>query len=568
MTSALHARPSARAFELEDLVTMVRGGQIRIPNFQRQFRWRERDVRRLFESVARGYPIGSLLLWQRPAQAERIMLGAMVVDAPRSDRALWVVDGQQRLTSLANALTDGVASDSRFSLSFDLPSGEFVSTAVKNQRSMAVPLPVLFDLPRLLTWFRDHPEADDRYFDVATNAAKAIRQYSIPGYVVEQDNEGVLRDIFDRLNNYGKRLTRAEVFTALYPTDSQTRPPQNIERIAAHLDEDLGFGVVDGDTLLRAVLARRGSDVMRDIRIEFDEDRKSDCPGEQPEHAYDAASECLAAAVRFLRESADVPHFAFLPYRYLLVVLTRWFAHFPEPSERERTLLRRWLWRAASIGPALFPGSTTGTMRALCARITPGDRRGSLRALLDAVAAGQLAEPDVRRFHTNYASGKVIACAMWARQPRSFRDGSIYEGNDLTQVIEDAQTPARAVITILGRRNLAPRLVDTAANRLVAPGIEIAPGEIDQVLVAPPFDLDPVSWAAVCDSHVLGDAALIHLRAGRFEDFLEQREHDLRKAVEAFLASRWERAFEDTPPLDELIMDDVVDDDDAAADHA
>ncbi|MGZ8750833.1 MAG: DUF262 domain-containing protein, partial [Pseudonocardia sp.] len=87
------------------LVELVLSGRIRLPSFQRDYRWRPGDVESLFDSVLRRYPIGNLLLWERPAPADRIALGPLVLDVPESDRALWVVDGQQRITSLVGALT-------------------------------------------------------------------------------------------------------------------------------------------------------------------------------------------------------------------------------------------------------------------------------------------------------------------------------------------------------------------------------------------------------------------------------------------------------------------------------
>ncbi|MGH8907619.1 MAG: DUF262 domain-containing protein [Egibacteraceae bacterium] len=107
MSTGLDMRVSATTYDLEDLVTEAWAGRIRVPHFQRDFRWTRRDVIRLFDSIVKGYPIGSLLLWVRPAEAQRIRLGALEIDAPRMEQALWVVDGQQRITSLANALHEG-----------------------------------------------------------------------------------------------------------------------------------------------------------------------------------------------------------------------------------------------------------------------------------------------------------------------------------------------------------------------------------------------------------------------------------------------------------------------------
>jgi hypothetical protein len=98
-------------------------------------------------------------------------------------------------------------------LFYDLDEGSFTVKSSPNQPWL-VPLPVLFDLQELLRWFADDPELKDR-FDQATEVAKVLRQYQVPAYVVRHDDEKVLQDIFDRMNNYGKRLTKAEVFSAL-----------------------------------------------------------------------------------------------------------------------------------------------------------------------------------------------------------------------------------------------------------------------------------------------------------------------------------------------------------------
>lgn len=85
--------------------------------------------------------------------------------------------------------------------------------------------------------------------------AKAIRLYGIPAYVVKQQDEAVLRDIFDRMNNYGKRLTRAEVFFALHGGEGEARP-RTFSDIVEHINVAHGFGEIDEDTVLRALLGQ------------------------------------------------------------------------------------------------------------------------------------------------------------------------------------------------------------------------------------------------------------------------------------------------------------------------
>ena len=51
--------PTATTYTIEDLLRYVQSGRVRIPNFQRVFRWQATDVARLLESIYLGYPIGS-----------------------------------------------------------------------------------------------------------------------------------------------------------------------------------------------------------------------------------------------------------------------------------------------------------------------------------------------------------------------------------------------------------------------------------------------------------------------------------------------------------------------------
>lgn len=426
------SQPTAKTFSVVDLVAAALAGRLRIPEFQRPLRWQWQDVSRLFDSIVKGYPIGNLLLWTRPAPEAEVRLGALRIQAQEFQDGLWVVDGQQRLTSLANALSDAGAEDERFGLAYDLNQQQFVRMRQREDNGYTVPLPVLFDLEHLIRWFtKDYPEAGEK-LDAAARITRAIREYQVPAYLVEQQDEVVLRDIFDRMNNYGKRLSRAEVFSALHPGYGRDREPSlPFQRIADAIQDRLGFGLLDDDTVVRAVLARRGGNVTRDIRTEFSAERTReprDFEGETPDQAYREGEQALYRAVKFLQEDAGVPHFAFLPYRYLLVVLTRFFAHFPEPHPRNRILLVRWFWRAAMIGPG---PSWTSAMRMLAIRIIAREESKSIQRLLETPIDAVLRRPKLTEFRTNAAGGRIILAALWGLQPRSLLTGALTKGKRL-----------------------------------------------------------------------------------------------------------------------------------------
>jgi hypothetical protein len=78
----LEGRPAAEAWEIGELLDKIRTGALRIPRFQRPFRWGEANELELFDSVHRGFPIGTLLLWKHPAEAALERFGALEIRAP------------------------------------------------------------------------------------------------------------------------------------------------------------------------------------------------------------------------------------------------------------------------------------------------------------------------------------------------------------------------------------------------------------------------------------------------------------------------------------------------------
>lgn len=82
---------------VQSLLSYVELGDLGLPELQRPFVWSDTKVRNLFDSMYRGYPIGTLLFWENGLPTH----GRLI--SPISDQKvpkLLIVDGQQRITSL------------------------------------------------------------------------------------------------------------------------------------------------------------------------------------------------------------------------------------------------------------------------------------------------------------------------------------------------------------------------------------------------------------------------------------------------------------------------------------
>jgi hypothetical protein len=176
-------RPEADARSVDDLVAKVLSGQVRIPVFQRDLAWNSNHVIELFDSIYRGFPIGSLLLQERPAEAAEICVGPIVVPGTEQQNALWVVDGQQRLTSLAVALGRPeplpTTPDDPFVIYFDAATEKFrTPPKTGGIESTWVPLPQLLDTSRLAEWVYSWSHHQDAVLRARVfEAGKRLREY-------------------------------------------------------------------------------------------------------------------------------------------------------------------------------------------------------------------------------------------------------------------------------------------------------------------------------------------------------------------------------------------------------
>jgi hypothetical protein len=85
---------------VEELVGMIERGELRLPEMQRRYVWRSTRVRDLFDSLYRGYPSGTILLWQTDEAVPQQEFALAQHGNPYQSTRL-LLDGQQRLTSLS-----------------------------------------------------------------------------------------------------------------------------------------------------------------------------------------------------------------------------------------------------------------------------------------------------------------------------------------------------------------------------------------------------------------------------------------------------------------------------------
>lgn len=114
--------------KLSELLNDINEGKIQLPTFQRNYKWKQSQVKKLLDSIQAGYPAGSLLLLDvDPANP---LLGFRTLEfVENCDRnpEILVLDGQQRLTSCYCALYNA-SSEKTYYLDYGRLYNEYYKT--------------------------------------------------------------------------------------------------------------------------------------------------------------------------------------------------------------------------------------------------------------------------------------------------------------------------------------------------------------------------------------------------------------------------------------------------------
>lgn len=302
------------SISLVQLVKRIQGRSFEIPQFQRDFVWNESQVTLLVDSIARNYPIGSLLLIEK---TPNIKLASRSVDAVirEADQVeenelekgesiphiSFILDGQQRLTSMARVFLN--ASKKRIYY-FDLramyedfkdESDEWIKSHSRGKAE-----PITKSNGRLLradlamkqedasTYVASYFEDTDELPQLAGDKQEArrataringifevIRNYEVPYILLEGDEgtESICR-VFETINSTGTRLTTFDLAVARYFPEPNLRELYE-ESLASYPILGKTEFDVDGERILQvlAIMSKEGETIepSRSVLLELNE---------------------------------------------------------------------------------------------------------------------------------------------------------------------------------------------------------------------------------------------------------------------------------------------------------
>ena len=342
-------QPEPQALGFSAVLNDIERGHIKVPQFQRDFVWTKEKSAKLLDSILKGYPIGTFILWKTKEQLRVVRnLGSfMLPDTPEGDFVEYVLDGQQRLTSLF-ASVRGLTirredrEDDFGQIFVDLSAkdgAEVVLTDVTG-RSPDSLIRIKDLVSGGITTFAAYPT---EYHKRLEEYQKQLLSYSFSVVLVREAPLEVVTEIFTRINVTGQPLSVFEIMVAK-TLDAQKNFDlmDRYDQLAERLRE------VNYDTILPAVILQAVAAVIcqkcatKDI-LQLDKN--------QFINQWPRVVEALYAAVDYFRNLYRIPVSKLLPYASLLVPFGYFFYKHPDrPTDEKRRFLEDLFWRTALAG--------------------------------------------------------------------------------------------------------------------------------------------------------------------------------------------------------------------------
>lgn len=194
-----------RDISFDALMTNIQNGLIKIPDFQRDFVWNRRQILDLLDSIYNHYPIGSFLFWitDEKLNVQRDIGNIKLPEAPQGANINYVLDGQQRITSLFASLVDaeikirenGRTRKKKIQIFFDLDNKEFVLSPDQQEEETFSKIRGWWPLPggtknygnsliKILSQIKHHNYTEKTLSDWIINEYKAVEsRKTTAGYI-------------------------------------------------------------------------------------------------------------------------------------------------------------------------------------------------------------------------------------------------------------------------------------------------------------------------------------------------------------------------------------------------
>lgn len=341
----------AESLTIRKVIDRIVSGEIRIPAFQRDWVWTPQQVSFLLDSIYKNFPIGMVFLWKTNARLEsEKQLGNHIIPDPRKEHPVYyVLDGQQRLTSLFSVFQTDLPSENTYDwldiyFDFDASDGiqdsKFVALANEDViTNKHFPMAVIFDAGK---FYAEVSKLDQPKRDIILKVQQAFQEYSLPSQEFETDSKESIAIVFERINRAGTPLNTYQLLTA-WSWSADFDLQEEFSELSSELapfgfgnlaqDKDLQLkccsGIIRGETSPNIIMSLTGEEV----RLNFEKIRNG-----------------IKGAIEFLKDQLKVHSLDWLPYPSMIISLSGFFATNKvggkSYNDIQRKQLIKWFWKS------------------------------------------------------------------------------------------------------------------------------------------------------------------------------------------------------------------------------
>lgn len=332
-------------WNLKRVFDELENGNIKIPKFQRGYVWERTKIVHLLNSIYKQYPIGSFFIWTASKEEytnfTREIEGLNLPINPYSNEYSFILDGQQRITSLYVALRGKTLNNTDYStICFNVEKGVFQIPRLKTEKHN-IPAYMLFDTAQYGNVLKDYVmydlENQTNLLQVWRDCEQIFSDYPISIIKTMKMNLEEVVDIFERINQGGKRLSLFDlVHASTWSTDFDLR-----EKIAKFNAEDAvkNFGGVENEVFTQSLALNIFDDATNQNQLKL--------TSEACVQKWNVTSDCIKKAIDYVR-SFGVSFSSFLPYHSFIPVLQYYFYKSQSSSvqAKHKQFIEDWFWTA------------------------------------------------------------------------------------------------------------------------------------------------------------------------------------------------------------------------------
>ncbi len=334
-------------YKYNELIQDIERGQIKIPQFQRDFVWDLKGSAKLLDSIFKNYPIGSFIFWRTNERLRSIKnIGQLNLPDPKEGEFVtYVLDGQQRITSLFASLKglkikrEGKYETDYSKIYVDLNKNADETVVTTDRKNLT---------EKTYISIKDLIESD---FDLLNKFSKEMRnkikkyekalsEYAFSTIEIKDAETEVAADIFTRINVGGCSLTLFEIMVAkTYDPKRHFDLAKKFEDLCEALSTSK-YDTIPSVTVLQTLAILHRKDCTRKEILKIPKSEFIDM--------WEPTVNAIKLAVDYFRSCYKIPVSRLLPYNALIVPFAYYFYIYKDrPTGETQKRIQDFFWRAS-----------------------------------------------------------------------------------------------------------------------------------------------------------------------------------------------------------------------------